>query len=215
MKENKKIKIGLGTAICIFIIVLLIIALAGVYYFGFIKNNEKIEVINNEKIALEKEITTLEQDNNLGTEETNVNVSSTSENVTYKDIVGVYTGKIILNETDSEGNKFSDGYCLTLYENGTYKYEHGVAAAGGTIGNYIIENDSIILNKWFKTSSDTSAVATNGKIELTLNKDGSIIDFNEATKVTLKKIKTNIEVDEVNQLIHGEGLGNEHGFVKE
>lgn len=42
MEDKKTVKVSLGTAICIFIIILLIISLGIVYYLGFIKDNEKI-----------------------------------------------------------------------------------------------------------------------------------------------------------------------------
>ena len=42
MEEKKSLKISLGTVICMFIILILIIALVVVYYLGFIINNKRI-----------------------------------------------------------------------------------------------------------------------------------------------------------------------------
>lgn len=41
MEDKKTIKVSLGTVICIFIIILLVIALGIMYYVGFVKNNIK------------------------------------------------------------------------------------------------------------------------------------------------------------------------------
>lgn len=51
---NNHAKISFGTAICAFIIIVLIIALAVVYYMGFVQSKEKIVALENEKIALEE-----------------------------------------------------------------------------------------------------------------------------------------------------------------
>ena len=42
MGNKNEIKMSLGTIICIFIIIFLILALAIVYYYGFIKTNSTI-----------------------------------------------------------------------------------------------------------------------------------------------------------------------------
>ena len=61
MESKKEIKVSLGIVICIFIIVLLIIALGIVYYLGFVKNNgRKLEADN---IELNKQITSLNLEN--------------------------------------------------------------------------------------------------------------------------------------------------------
>ena len=67
---------------------------------------------------------------------------------------------------------------MTLFENGTYRYDYGFFAMGGTYGNYTIEGDTLILNKWFNHGSDVGATATTGEIRLKINKDGSITDTN-------------------------------------
>lgn len=60
MDEKKTIKVSLGIAISIVIIILLIVALCIVYYFGFIKNNDEISKLSDEKqssLQGEKKIT--------------------------------------------------------------------------------------------------------------------------------------------------------------
>jgi len=51
--EKKSAKISLGTAVCMFIILLLIIALAVVYYFGFIREGEETNLKINEENKVE------------------------------------------------------------------------------------------------------------------------------------------------------------------
>lgn len=55
MEEKKVIKVGLGIIICVIVIVLLVIALCGMYYFGFIKNNEKISELKTNIENIEKQ----------------------------------------------------------------------------------------------------------------------------------------------------------------
>lgn len=52
MDEKKSIKVSLGTTICIFIIILLIVALGVVYYLGYVKNKQEISDLKNEIYVL-------------------------------------------------------------------------------------------------------------------------------------------------------------------
>ena len=52
MEDKNTIKVSLGTVVCIFIIILLIVALGVVYYFGFVKNKEEITALKDEVNAL-------------------------------------------------------------------------------------------------------------------------------------------------------------------
>ena len=86
MEEKKSIKVSLGTTICIIIIVLLFSALGVVYYLGFIKNNQTINdlesekvALENEKIELEKQVNTLQDINNKIKLELNDNENTTEE----------------------------------------------------------------------------------------------------------------------------------------
>lgn len=86
MEEKKSIKVSLGTTICIIIIVLLFNALGVVYYLGFIKNNQTINdlesekvALENEKIELEKQVNTLQDINNKIKLELNDNENTTEE----------------------------------------------------------------------------------------------------------------------------------------
>ena len=44
MEDKKVVKVSAGTAVCIFIIILLVIALGVMYYFGFVNNKKSGEV---------------------------------------------------------------------------------------------------------------------------------------------------------------------------
>ncbi len=48
MEEKKSFKVSLGTVVCMFMILILIMALVVVYYLGFVKNNQKISDLKNE-----------------------------------------------------------------------------------------------------------------------------------------------------------------------
>jgi uncharacterized protein YpmB len=80
MAEKESIKVSLGTTICIFIIILLIVGLGVVYYLGFVKNNERISELEAQTIALENDKAKLEQENQTKiskvTETTNENINA-------------------------------------------------------------------------------------------------------------------------------------------
>lgn len=58
MEENKSFKVSLGIVVCMFVILILIMALAVVYYLGVVKNNQKI-------LDLTDEINSLKSKNNI------------------------------------------------------------------------------------------------------------------------------------------------------
>ena len=69
MDEKKSIKVSVGTVVCIFIIILLVVALGIVYYMGFVQNNEKISNLENEKNKLEQQLNII---NNNNTKQVNI-----------------------------------------------------------------------------------------------------------------------------------------------
>ena len=91
MEDKKKIKIGM--VISIFIIILLVIALSLIYYFGFVKNNQEI-------LALKDKINVLSS-KNVPTQSEKVEVktyTAKSNNIESKDISVV------------DAVNYSDGY---------------------------------------------------------------------------------------------------------
>lgn len=210
MSEKESSKRNIGTIICIIIIFLLIIALGLLYYFGLVKQNQEISTLKSEQNTFKNEITTLQEKNknltnsinetitNSEEKQSNIEAEKTSNDDTdstaNKNLPGNYTASISFK--DDHGNSETATYNLTLYENGTYQYEYEISAPFGSIGNYYIDNNKLILNQWFATNSSAEMTAINGQIELTLNQDGTISDTNhtlssikvaEASNVKLKK----------------------------
>ena len=64
MGERNEVKVRLSTVVCVFIILVLVVALGVVYYLGFVQNNEKIAKLSNEKISLQEQIINLQESKN-------------------------------------------------------------------------------------------------------------------------------------------------------
>lgn len=102
MDEKKSIKVSLGTTICIFIIILLIVALGVVYYLGYVKNNEKINELENKTISLEK------AKNQLENQVSNLQTKNTKEE-----------DKVLDKDLYAQGSEY-----FVFIENGTAYYKH-------------------------------------------------------------------------------------------
>ena len=169
MEEKKSVKISLGTIVCIFIIILLIVALVGIYYLGFVKNNQEI-------IALKEEVNVLKSKNNVSqsekaevkTNSENNNIASTTNNSTKKEFKlenfkpGIYVYSFTSeNGVDSSmALRFDDDNTVALipprsngfYMEGTYKIEYHEEGEMDLPGNlYFIK---CTIDKW---SSEPSA----------------------------------------------------------
>ena len=94
--------------------------------------------------------------------------------------IGLYQYKQKIEED------FAIRYTLYLYNNGTFKYEHSIAAPTGAIGKYTIKDDNLILNVQYLTGSDTGITKTNEIITLKIN-NNTIIDQNGYYKDLSKK----------------------------
>ncbi|MGM9882465.1 MAG: hypothetical protein ACI31S_06485 [Bacilli bacterium] len=116
----------------------------------------------------------------------------------YSDIKGLYTAHETVN-IDGLEEAQNASYTLYLWENGTFKYEYGVFAPMGVIGNYTIVDDEIRLNYLFQTSSDVSLTPIEGDKVLKISSDSSILDsdyyFKENTNNVeeVKLVKANAE----------------------
>ena len=102
MEGKKAVKISLGTAICIFIIILLVVALGVVYYLGFVKNK------NTEPLSLKPNTAS-----NIEQNKTNNLISSNNDN----QVNGNKTD--IVEDNQENSNKcYTDGkyYYLMLYK---------------------------------------------------------------------------------------------------
>ena len=164
-------------------------------------------------IVYDKVLSKSETPNNP-TQSQQENTSTTSSVKTVSDVVGQYTAKF--ENLKSDGDMNTASITLNLYENGVFTYVFSQYAPFGTLGNYTIDGDKIILTNWFNTNSGTGLDITKGTKTLTINSDGSIIDNsiktkllvdNEITTVTLTKSSNSTQFDLSNRL--GTGLFTE------
>lgn len=105
-------------------------------------------------------------------------VKTEKETKTQKAIIGTYNFYYELTDYEYPGEENKVLYSLTLFKDGTYCYDYGFIANMGEYGNYTIDGDTLILNKWFEHGSDVSVTAATGETRLKINKDGSITDTN-------------------------------------
>ena len=105
MEEKREIKISLGTVICIVIIVILLCALAFVYYLGFVKEDSKeiAKPQDNEIVFQEEKTNTVIQENEKG---------QNTEITKYIELTKELNSKDVLYVTKAEKN--SDN-TYTLY----------------------------------------------------------------------------------------------------
>ncbi len=104
-----------------------------------------------------------------------------------------------------------------------YKYIDYVGSQVGTIGNYIVKGDKIILNYLFDTGNDISLTATEVKKTLNIGKNNSIIDSEpERTKSTSIELKKENVPDDsfystnrVNYLISSYSIINKYNSENE
>ena len=198
MEKKEPIKVSMST----FFLILAIIVIAVMGYFMFKLYNEK-SIAEEKSNELNAKVSSLEnvisnvQNTISTTTETNVKEPSKSniaqqENqklYSYKDIKGFYGFKRKIQDDVEEY------YYLYLYENGTFKYQYGTMSVSSIIGNYIIEDNKLILNKIFVGGGDVGLRTSSGEMELTINPDGTITDsyisslviYNQNSKVTLKR----------------------------
>lgn len=91
----------------------------------------------------------------------------------YLSITGMYSTIETLN---IDGEEKNISFTLYLLEDGTFKYEYSAYAPVGVIGNYIIDDDIIILNYMFNTNSGTDLEVTEGTKKLIITDDKKIVD---------------------------------------
>lgn len=179
MEDKKKIKIGM--VISIFIIILLVIALSLIYYFGFVKNNQEI-------LALKDKINVLSS-KNVPTQSEKVEVktyTAKSNNIESKDISVV------------DAVNYSDGY-YNLFKIKLPKIN------GNT--KTIAELNAKILNDVLpRTYSDVVGHAT---IEEAMDK-GAFYDYKYIIKNNILIIYIYSSVPEGGSLMPTTGGGLEH-----
>ncbi len=175
-----------GLVITIIILVVLAVVMASYIIYGFCANKNTDNNKNDETIEY-----------------------------TYDSIKGLYTYFGETKKTEL-GNEYAAFFYLYLYENGTFNYKMGTAAPYGYMGNYIIKDNTIILNYLFRTSSGADITVTSGTKTITITSDGSLVDsdptvnMDDLTSVTLKKESSEKE----NQFLYGDEVSYSHDFSK-
>lgn len=195
MEEKKTTKISLSTFFLIVSIIVIFVMSLLLYQNNKEKNNWKEEVneLNNRVNTIENNKQASKTENKT---KENKGENSNKKSYSYSDVKGLYEFE---KKIDDE---FSAFYTLYLYENGTYKYQYGVEVPEGTIGNYIIEENKIIMNALFATGSDVGAHATSGNITLNINEDGTLSDKNGVIKVqdtNISNTLNNIKLQKTSQ----------------
>lgn len=203
MEEKKVIKIKLSTLF----LFIAIIAIGVMGYFIFKLNDEKtkateqVSELNNQVKSLENSVSSIQKTKeNQSSDNQKTVENNNTEKYTYKDIAGYFSfnEKIPVDygtyTADAEAHKY-----LYLYENGVYFYDSGLGSANNVeCGNYIINNDNIILHRWFgeTTYGDGKGLYLNEHISLldgykfTINSSDNIsseLGFTNYPNVVLKR----------------------------
>ncbi len=124
---------------------------------------------------------------------------------TYDDLKGLYTYRSETIKDENFGNEYDAFYYLYLHENGTFTYTMGTGAPFGYMGNYIIKDDTIVLNYLFNTNSGAEIIVTTGSKTITITAKDTLVDVNPSvtvanmTNVTLKKASP-VEESEFSQV---------------
>lgn len=209
--ENKGIKIIVG----ILVVLVLILGVAVVYLF--LNQNTEVakefssnrEILNsnvtnigttstNNTIANTTNMNQLNNQNNVVTNNTQINSNgdnSSSKGNPYEKIKGTYEYK----QKDNDG-RFLCSFILSLNDDGTFSYVTGSQIAAGYLGNYIINDSELTLNKLFSHGSDVGIGVSSGIYKLKVNSDGTISDSNKyngvsISNVTLKKTSNKVGQD--------------------
>ena len=157
-------------------ILVIILGCVTVYTFKLVNENKKLKQIPPEPQAVAKVEETKEEpsktESTTSEEKAETTNSTTTEKTTYtfNDLEGVYEGTETIKV---DGKNVKEYFSLDLYKDGTYQYQESneLAAPSGSIGNYIIDGNKIVLNSWFITGSDVSLGVKNEKETYTISKD--------------------------------------------
>lgn len=124
-------------------------------------------------IVYDKVISNNEEEKTVEKEE-NKEVEKEEVTYSYKEIAGAYHGSVAVEIEDWPEAKI--GYTLYLWENGTFSYRWAMNAHGTIHGNYIIEDNKIVLNYLYETNTGTGIfpIEGDGVLEI-INKD-TIVD---------------------------------------
>ena len=152
--EKNSGKIRLGTAVCMIIIFVLIIALAVVYYLGFIKYTERIA---NSDVAGNKE--GMQVVNVINKDMNNVN-ETTNNNILSKDEVETNSFKIYQENYKNNYKKTITGEnIIYIYSGGEVPGVYGIYLDSNNDAYFEFEEESQLYKKYGKTYKVESNVA--------------------------------------------------------
>ena len=158
------------------IFILLTIVLAGfIVYDKFINTNDKQTCDTNKNQEVKE----------------NIKGSKSFKDVAFKYEV-VYSN---LKNKAYETNNYKITLTLNLYNDGTFTYDTINDVHSGTIGNYIIDNDKIILTNWFYTGNGTGVEPASGTQTLNIDNNGNIIDSSSDIAILKENNITNIKLE--------------------
>ena len=187
--EQKNLKISLSAIMTIVAVIALVVAGVMTYFVINLRNEKAAKSMeiaelkgaitnnaaeNNTAVQNEVKNEVKNEINNETKTETNNTVKevATKKQYTFKELTGHY------GYEDTKGNNGNGIYFrLILNENGTFEYRYNELLAG-FYGNYTIDGDTIILNKWNSVGSDPKKLFVNGTIKFKINNDGSITGYN-------------------------------------
>ena len=190
-KNNSK-----GVIILLCIIIIILLALCTLFATG--------------KISLKDNTNNAQSNNNVEMQ--------TEDNVTTNNVTGEYTVEVTNLKAQDENN--SATLTLSLYDNGIFTYTYSQYASYGTLGNYVIEGNKIVLTTWFNTDSGTGLRIAKGSKTLIISNDGTIIDNdikvqtlvdNNISAVTLIKTNKEIKSYDINNQLNAACLNGECG----
>lgn len=150
--------------------------------------------------------------NDVDNNGTNKNVVGENNEIAkydYKSIKGLYK---YTSETmkDDTGNEYNASYNLYLYENGTFNYRMTTMGIFGYMGNYIIENNTIILNYLFETNSGAEIDVTTGTKTITITDKDTLVDAEQSINMVNMKSVTleKTTATEENEFLKGNDFSN-------
>ena len=178
MEDKKAVKISLGTAICIFIIIVLIVALGVVYYLGFVKNKLKISELKNEINGLKTDndiAQNIEEKTNKESEiieKENITVNNSNNNTAQeKNNLDTYLGMWYESENQYTNpnpnnlnikNVSNNKLLMDMYITRTADFDNFEVTLNENLGTFEALTDN-------GGSSDGQSAKINGKIEFTDN----------------------------------------------
>ena len=194
-KQEPEFKGKMGTVWLVGILVI-ILGCVTVYTFKLVNENKKLKQLPPEPQTVAKVEETKEEpakgESTASEEKKDETKSTTTEKTTYtfNDLEGVYEYS---EKTKIAGEKATYYYKLTLFKDGTYEYVESDTVVGvpfGTIGNYTIDSEKVVLNSWFETGSDVSLTLKSEQKSYSINKEGTIGKMKKnSSKITKNSVK--------------------------